>query len=188
MIIGLTGSYCSGKDTVADYIVQKHGFGHYSLSEIIREIMKDENIESTRENLIVFGTNLRAQNGNGILAKKVLEKMEDKNYCITSIRHPDEVNELRKRKDFILINVDAPKNIRFERMRKRKRTGDPETFEKFIEFEKRESQNEGTGQQLTKCAKIADMIFINDLNDINALNIKIEQLLFDISLRLKQNV
>ena len=26
MIIGLTGSYCSGKDTVADYIVKNNGF------------------------------------------------------------------------------------------------------------------------------------------------------------------
>jgi dephospho-CoA kinase len=143
--------------------------------------MKDEGIEPTRENLIVFGTNLRMQNGYGILAKKALEKIEDKNCCITSIRHPDEVNEFRKRKDFILVNVDAPQAVRFERMHKRNRSGDPETLEKFIELEKKESQSEGAGQQLTKCAEMADMVFINDLNDINALNVKIEQLLSDIS-------
>ena len=105
MIIGLTGSYCSGKDTVADYIVKKHGFTHYSLSDIIRECMKEEGIEPTRENLIVFGTNLRKDKGNGVLASKALEKMsKDGDFCITSIRHPDEINELRKRNDFILIN------------------------------------------------------------------------------------
>ncbi|MCL1972697.1 MAG: AAA family ATPase [Endomicrobia bacterium] len=178
MIIGLTGSYCSGKDTVADYITAKHGFSHYSLSDVIRECMKDEGVEPTRENLIVFGTNLRVQNGNGILAKKVMSKIQDgKNYCITSIRHPDEINELRKRKDFILINVDAPQSIRFERMQKRKRAGDPETLEKFIEFEKRESQSEGPGQQLAKSAEMADIVFINDVNNLEALNIKIESLL-----------
>ncbi|MDR2427358.1 MAG: AAA family ATPase [Endomicrobium sp.] len=71
MIIGLTGSYCSGKDTVADYISQKHGYKHFSLSDVIREIMKEAGLEPTRENLITFGTNLREENGNGVLAKKV---------------------------------------------------------------------------------------------------------------------
>ncbi len=56
MIIGLTGSYCSGKDTVADYIVGKSGFLHFSLSDEIRLIMKEQNIEPTRENLIVLGS------------------------------------------------------------------------------------------------------------------------------------
>lgn len=189
MIIGLTGSYCSGKDTVADYIVKKHGFMHYSLSDIIRECMKEEGIEPTRENLIVFGTNLRKDKGNGVLAAKALEKMsKDGNFCITSIRHPDEINELRKRNDFILINVDAPRQMRFERMRKRNRPGDPETLEKFIELEKRESQNGGSGQQLSKCAEMADVNFINDLNDIDALNIKAERLLSGLSARIKRNV
>jgi dephospho-CoA kinase len=56
VIIGLTGSYCSGKDTVADYIVGKSGFLHFSLSDEIRLIMKEQNIEPTRENLIVLGS------------------------------------------------------------------------------------------------------------------------------------
>ena len=56
MIIGLTGSYCSGKDTVADYIVKNNGFTHFSLSDEIRLLMKEQGIEPTRENLIKFGT------------------------------------------------------------------------------------------------------------------------------------
>ncbi|MCL2485819.1 MAG: AAA family ATPase [Endomicrobia bacterium] len=182
MIIGFTGSYCSGKDTVAEYIVETYGYGHYSLSDVIRHIMKGEGIEPTRENLIAFGTNLRLQNGNGVLAKKVLELMqEDRNYCITSIRHPDEISELRKRKDFVLINVDAPQSVRFERMKKRQRPGDPETLEKFIELEKRESQSSGSGQQLAKTAEMADIIFINDSNDIETLKHNVDKLLKQIT-------
>ena len=113
---------------------------------------------------------------------------KDGNFCVTSIRHPDEINELRKRNDFILINVDAPRQMRFERMRKRNRPGDSETLEKFIELEKRESQNGGSGQQLSKCAEMADVNFINDLNDIDALNIKAERLLSGLSARIKRNV
>jgi dephospho-CoA kinase len=178
MIIGLTGSYCSGKDTVAECIVKKHHFIHFSLSDVIRDAMRKEGIETIRENLIVFGTKLRSQNGNGVLAKLVIKQMDDKNnYCITSIRHPDEVCELKKKKDFTLINVDAPQEIRFERMLKRKRAGDPQTIEKFIELQNKESQSSGSGQQLVKTAQLSDITFINDFNDINLLEISIDNLL-----------
>jgi dephospho-CoA kinase len=181
MIIGLTGSYCSGKDTVADYISHKHGYKHFSLSDVIREIMKEAGIEPTRENLIMFGTKLREENGNGVLAKKVLDKMEaDGKYCITSIRHSEEVNELKKRKDFVLVNVDAPQDVRFERMQKRKRSGDPQTLENFIALEKRESQTSGSGQQLRKTANMADITFINDSNDMATLEATVDNFLEDL--------
>ncbi|MDR3112302.1 MAG: AAA family ATPase [Elusimicrobiota bacterium] len=182
MIIGLTGSYCSGKDTIADFLVSKYGFKHFSLSDIIRGEMSLHNIEPTRENLITFGANLRSNNGNSVLAEKVLAKISDGNFCITSIRHPDEVEFLRKRKDFVLVNVDADKNLRFARMQTRNRAGDPKTIEKFIELEKRESQSEGSGQQLTKTAAAADITFLNNSTDKEILNSEIAHLLEQIKI------
>lgn len=181
MIIGLTGSYCSGKDTVADYIVKNNGFLHFSLSDEIRLLMKEQNIEPTRENLIKFGTKLRQDNGNGVLAKSVIKKFQqNKNYCITSIRHSEEVKTFRTIKNFVLINVDAPQKLRFERMQSRKRPGDPETFEKFVELEKKESQSSGSGQQVALCCKMADLTFVNDTSDIKSLYEKIDNLLKDL--------
>lgn len=181
MIIGLTGSYCSGKDTVADYIVKNNGFTHFSLSDEIRLLMKEQGIEPTRENLIKFGTQLRKDNGNAVLAKSVAKKFEEsKNYCITSIRHSQEVNFFKTIKNFVLINVDAPQQIRFDRMQHRKRPGDPQTLEKFIELEEKESQSSGSGQQVALCSKMADIVFINDTNDINLLHKKIDNLLADL--------
>ncbi|WP_413854178.1 AAA family ATPase [Candidatus Ruminimicrobium bovinum] len=181
MIIGLTGSYCSGKDTVADYIVNKYNFKHFSLSDEIRLLMKQANIEPTRENLISFGTNLRQTQGNDVLAKSVIKKFEQgKNYCITSIRHTKEVEKLKTIEGFVLINVDAPQQIRFERMQKRKRPGDPATLEKFVELEKKEAQSSGSGQQVALCCKMADIIFINDTNDINQLYSNIDKLVKEI--------
>jgi dephospho-CoA kinase len=172
MIIGLTGSNCSGKDTIADILIKKLNFKHLSLSDIIREQMKFAGIEITRENLIAFGTKLRETHGNGILAKKALEKINtENNFCITSIRHPDEISEFRIRKsgNFILINIDAKQSIRFKRMQKRHRPGDPETLEKFIELEKRESQMEGSGQQLSKTAQATDIVFENNYDNFISL-------------------
>ncbi len=178
MIIGLTGSYCSGKDTVADYIVKNNGFTHFSLSDEIRLLMKEQNIEPTRENLIKFGTELRQNNGNGVLAKSVIKKFQPgKNYCITSIRHSEEVKTFKSIKNFVLINVDAPQALRFARMQTRKRPGDPETLEKFIELEKKESQSSGSGQQVAVCCQMADITFVNDTNDLATLHKKIDNLL-----------
>ncbi len=182
MIIGLTGACCSGKDTIAEYISKKHGYKHYSLSDILREIMKEKGIELTRENLAAFGTELREENGNEILAKKALEKIDlSGKFCITSIRHTGEAKKLRERKDFVLVNVTAPQNMRFERMRNRKRVGDPQTFEKFTELEEeKESQTKGHGQQIKKTAGMADINFVNYPNDIVNLKITVEKLLKDI--------
>jgi len=182
MIIGLTGSYCSGKDTVAEYISKKHGYIHYSLSDVIREMMRETNIKLVRENFIVFGTKLREKNGNGILARKILEKIViGTKCCITSIRHSEEVKELRKRKDFILVNINSPQLLRFKRMQYRKRLGDPNTLEKFVELENKESQVEGSGQQLKKTADMADINFVNDSNDIVTLKAAVERLLISIN-------
>lgn len=179
MILGFTGSYCCGKDTVANYIVDKYGFAHFSLSDIIREEMKKANVDTTRENLIVFGTRLRQENGNGVLADLAIKKIQDGayNYCITSIRHPAEVLALKKQKNFTLINVDAPSDVRFERMLKRKRAGDPQTLEKFNQLEKKESQSSGAGQQLANTAALADITFINDFPNLDLLYKAIDEIL-----------
>ncbi len=62
MIIGVTGAYASGKDTVAD-MLQKMNFYHISLSDIIRDEMKLQKIKLTRENMIRVGTKLRSEFG-----------------------------------------------------------------------------------------------------------------------------
>jgi dephospho-CoA kinase len=143
--------------------------------------MKEKGIELTRENLTAFGTELRKENGNGILAKKALEKIDlNGRFCITSIRHTGEIKKLREKKDFILVNITAPQNVRFERMRHRKRVGDPQTFEKLTELEEKESQTEGHGQQLRKTADMADINFINYSNDMASLEVAAEKLLKDI--------
>lgn len=182
MMIGLTGSYCSGKDSVADYLVTNRGFVHYSLSDELRKELTARGIDPTRENLIVHGTELRRTMGNAILARRVREHLiPGKNYVITSIRHPDEIQELKKNPDFFFINVDAPAPLRFERMKQRNRPGDPATFEKFLELEQKESQTSGSGQQLTTCCAAATHQFINDSQSIDALHQAIDILLINLT-------
>ena len=165
MIIGVTGSYGSGKDTAVEFFKQR-GFVHFSLSEILREELTKEGLELTRENQIDKGNQLRKEFGNGILARRIIEKLDNsKDYVLSSIRNSGEIEELKKAtKEFLLINLDAEPLLRFQRTQQRHTsTIDPKIFEQFLENEKRESvSSDGAGQELKKCAEMADVTVANN--------------------------
>jgi len=178
MIIGLTGENCAGKGTVAEYL-KKKSFYYLSLSDVLREELKKEGKAITRVNLLKKGNDLRKLHGGGVLAKMALMRAErDKNYVIDSIRTAGEVEELRKRKDFALVYVTAPPTQRFERMKKREREEDPQTFDGFMQIEEEEAT------KLRGCIEIADMKLVNE-SDIPTLYKKTDALLPAISSTLK---
>ena len=159
MIIGVTGYFCAGKDTIADYL-QTKGFAHVSLSDMLREELKRRGKKITIPNLTEVGNELRRTSGPGVLGEKAIEAIDfSRNWVVTSIRHPAEVEALRSRPDFFLVFVDAPRKIRFERSMGRARKGDPQTFEEFEAAEKQQLSPKGgdpAAQALSSCKKIAD--------------------------------
>ncbi|MBI2067348.1 MAG: dephospho-CoA kinase [Deltaproteobacteria bacterium] len=181
MIIGLTGRIGSGKGEVAKFL-QECGFGYYSLSDVIREVIRKKGLEVTRERLIAEGNRLRENNGPGILAEKTLEKLTfDKNYVVDSIRNPREVAVLKKRKDFFLLNIRAPRKIRFERVKSRKRENDPQTYHDFVQTEEKEfSSKNPASQQLLATEKLSDKILDNN-GHLEGLHTKIRKTLSELS-------
>jgi len=178
MIIGVTGKYCSGKDTVAEYLMTK-GFFHLSLSDVIREEAKKRSLKPTRDNLIKIGNELRETFGHAVLAQKTIENMKpDQNHVITSIRNPAEVQVLKTRKDFVLINVESPEKVRFSRMQSRNRIGDPKTYEEFMAREKEEQSSDPNKQQLHKTIGMASLV-INNNSTLESLNKKTDRMLQD---------
>ena len=86
MIIGLTGSFCSGKDTVGDYLQKKLGYVHISLSDQIREELRAKRKKITRTSLQDYANKKRAEEGYSYFAEKALGKLErNHNHIITSI-------------------------------------------------------------------------------------------------------
>ena len=81
---------------------------------------------------------------------------------IDSIRNLAEINELRKLPGFVLIAIDAPVKLRFERAKKRARTGFEKTLQDFIKIEQQENSKDPARQQLFECVKQADYIVVND--------------------------
>ena len=176
MIIGVTGNYASGKDTVAD-ILQEQGFIHISLSDLIREHMKKNDIKITRENLIKAGNQLREENGPDILAKRAIEKFQDNNnYVISSIRNPSEVETLQTREDFFFVNVTAPEEVRLKRLVERNRENDPKTLEELRVKEAKENSIDSNAQQLNKVAHMTKFKIVNQ-NSLEVLKEKVKELI-----------
>src|SRR3954467_4454716 len=121
MLIGLTGRNASGKGEVARYL-EKKSFYYYSLSDVIRDEIRSRGLDPTRELLITIGNELRQKHGANILAERILARIEDdRHYVIDSIRNPAEVEAFRAAKHFKLIRIEAPPDVRFQRIVKRHR-------------------------------------------------------------------
>ncbi len=181
MIIGLTGKNGAGKGEVAKFLKER-GFQSFSLSDVLREEAAREGVPSTRDRLVELGNRLRAQLGAGALAEKIFSRLDpEKHYVIDSVRHPSEVEVFRRRTDFILACVSAPQRLRFERMRLRKREGDPETFEAFQSLEEREAGSVATSdQQLDRAISSAD-VMLENTGPLKVLHDKVKEVMLEFS-------
>ena len=163
MIIGLTGKNGAGKGEVASFLRDK-SFYYYSLSDVLREELESKKLPVTRENLIQTGNELRQKYGPDILARMTMRKIDpNRNYVIDSIRNPAEIQALRNGGNFVLFSISAPPEVRFERIRSRKREQDPQTLEEFLRVEEAERRNQSEHKQsIEDCEALADYTIVND--------------------------
>jgi dCMP deaminase len=180
MIIGVTGMFSSGKDTLAEYL-QKKGFVHHSLSDEIRGEAHRRKINVTRDTLIKLGNELREKNGASVLAEWVKLRLQaGQNYVITSIRNPEEVRFLEKESDFVLVAVVAPIKKRVEWIKARNREDDPKTLQELERKEKMEKSSNPAKQQLHTVGKMATIVIKND-GSVDDLFSKTDQLIMDLN-------
>lgn len=181
MIIGITGWFASGKDTVADYL-QSKGFESVSLSDIIRDHLRAEKQELTRENLLAKGNELRSQFGTGYLAEQALKKLQQSdsaNWVIPAVRQSGEVSALKSGSDFQLWSIDAPIEIRFSRMKKRAKGGEDDAIKTVDDLkakEKLENGEVGDGPQINIVVKMAD-VHLNNSGTFKELYVQIDKLI-----------
>ena len=180
MLVGLTGRNASGKSTFVEWFSAK-GLRSVSCSDSIRAWLADQGIESTREALIEGGRELRRQGGGGVLAEMLLDILSGDDAVVDSIRTPAEVQALRKRGDFFLIEVRADEDSRWERMNLRGRAGDPVDKQVFLKQEEAEaSSKDEAGQALDATAELADISIDND-GTLEELEMKLEEVWSDLS-------
>lgn len=173
MIVGVAGLYGAGKGEVVAFLRARSFYAH-SLSDVLREELAQRGIEETRERMIETGNALRAAEGAGVLARRLLAPLApDRNYVIDSIRHPAEVEVLRGAgRPFHLLWVEAGEATRLARIRDRARPGDPATLAELRRLEGRElASGNPSAQQLLAVRELADEVVPNDgsLEELHAV-------------------
>jgi dCMP deaminase len=164
MIIGVSGRNGAGKGAVVEFLAER-SFYVFSLSDVVREELRRQGVEETRDRMIEAGRGLRTRGGAGALAEGLIPRLlPDRNYAIDSIRHPAEVEALRRfSPEFRLVWVEAKEVCRLDRIRARGRPGDPTEIEDLRALEARElASPDVAGQQLLAVQEIADFIVQND--------------------------
>lgn len=172
--IGLTGTNSAGKGETAAFFIS-HGYGYRSLSDVIRDRLRAEGFEENRDNLIRKGNDLRREGGPDILARLAMADLRPP-AVIDSIRNPTEVAYLKTRAGFILLAIEAPIAVRFERALARGRNESAATIGDFARKEDEERGSKPGNQQLDACISLADAVVVND-GTLEALHRKLEAFL-----------
>jgi dCMP deaminase len=178
MILGVAGLNGAGKGEVVRFLAAR-SFDPHSLSDVIREELRARGLAETRERMIEIGRALREAEGPGALAERLSRRLApDRNHVIDSIRHPAEVEVLRRRSErFQLLWVEAAEATRLARIRARARPGDPESQEQLRELEGRElGSPDAAAQQLLAVRELAEIAIAND-GSLEELHAALQRLL-----------
>jgi len=170
IIIGLCGTFASGKDTLADYLVSTYNLMHLSTGDIVRqEAMR---LRGSTERPVIFevANQLRAERGADVLVQIALELFaaHQEKYdgvVISGIRSIGEVETLHAKGGKLLF-VDAPVETRYQRMASRQRDAETQlTLEEFKAGEEKERNVDPANkaiQNLGAMRDMADALLIND--------------------------
>ncbi len=173
-IIGVIGTIASGKDTVADYIVDRLHIQKYEISQPLKDIALERGMTIDRENLIKLGREIANEYGSEYLAKILLEKIDERG-LISGMRQVPQIQYLKDNCNLVLISVDAFPKIRFERSEKRGKAGEAKNQDDFVKNE--QNENSGTVQRLFYCMRMADYCLENNTS-LDDLTNAVEKILF----------
>src|ERR1035437_7619345 len=184
-LIGIAGTNGSGKDTVGQILVEKHGWLFVSVTDMLRDECRKRGLEVARENLRTISAEWRREGGLGVLIDKAMAEFEksDGRYAglvISSLRNPGEckrVTELGGTN----VWVDADPKIRYERVQaaNRGRGGeDNKTYEEFVAEQEAEMSHSGDEATLNMAGvkALADIEIFNE-SDLATLEESVTDLL-----------
>ena len=143
-VIAFVGLPLSGKSTAAK-VAEEMGIPVVCMGDIVREEAKRRGLALTDENLGKIANELRQKEGMDAIAKRCIPIIREKGkdvgvVVIDGIRGIAEVERFKKEfgNDFILINIEAPLEVRFQRALKRGRSDDIKSIEELKKRDERE--------------------------------------------------
>ena len=176
IILGLVGEIASGKDTVAKYLKEKHGFQTIKFSTPIRKILDALNLPQSRENMVWVGINVRNRFGENIFGNVIAKECENSTanlIVLPNVRFKPDIAYLKQMNNFYLIHISSEPQIRYQRLIHRNQNSDDQTktWEEFI--------NDGelpTEITIREVAKIAKHTIKNN-GTLDQLHQQIDQLM-----------
>jgi dephospho-CoA kinase len=160
--LGLVGTNGAGKSTVCAYL-KENGYDVYSLSDVLREILRKEGLDLTRDTMTNTANKLKDTHGLSVFAQKTYDKAIQNNndkVVFDSVRNLSEI-EFLKNKGVAFIGVDAPIELRYERIKKRKRETDFVDFKTFQSQDDRENTGISSGQHIHAALKECQVMVEN---------------------------
>ncbi|MAG18082.1 MAG: hypothetical protein CL944_01250 [Candidatus Diapherotrites archaeon] len=140
-IIILVGLARSGKDTAADYLVEKHGFTKYTFSDVLKEILEEKGVDPTKKRMNELGDMLRDEMGMDAIAKMLDKKINKKDKLIlVGPRSIEEIDFFKQKfPELKVIKITTGKDERFGRRSEE----DPQREEEFYKRDEDDKHNKG---------------------------------------------
>jgi dephospho-CoA kinase len=138
IVLGLSGKIASGKDTIADYIVEKYGGVSVSFSKPLRDILNIAYLPINRSNLSWLAQALVDKFGGDVISNivgKEIEKSDKKIFVLPNIRRSDDVSYFRNWDGYFSVGINTDPKICYERLIKRGQNIDDNT-KTWEEFQK----------------------------------------------------
>ena len=168
LVLTVVGTFGSGKDTVGTYLAEKHGLMHVSSSDIVREESMERYNSLERADLLRTANELREMHGPDVLGHMSYDRYEQQKdkypagVVMTGLRNVAGARVAKEHGGFIIF-VDAPIEIRYERVQARKRDSESQfTLDDFRKGEERELLAGGPNHpNLLEVKDVADYHLMN---------------------------
>lgn len=164
----MSGRIGSGKSTVAEHLTAKYGFISLSFGKLLANILESQNKIVNRDSLQALGSKLYNSLGHDGLTEMLIQDIDlCKNYVIDGIRHVAVARYLSNKYSdhFILLYLDAPADIRLQRLINRKRFNKKISLKEFKIIEQDSTEHDviyGLKEEadfIIDCMKTQDLVY-----------------------------
>ncbi len=174
VVVGLAGMSGAGKSVVVQ-VSEEGGYGVVVMGDVVREEAERRCLEPNPENLGKIMLELRRSEGEAVVAKRCISKIEkakEPKVIVDGIRSLSEVEEFKKHfPKFSFMVVHSSPETRFKRLYHRRRSDDPKNWEVFHERDMREL-SVGLGEAIA----LAEYLIVNE-EELEVVKEKIRKIL-----------